>query len=195
MKKSLGATPIAIPSPVWMIGSYSADATANLMVASWCGICSSNPPCIALSVKQSRLTYQNIIEHDAFTVNIPSQDQVCLVDYVGTMSGKDEAKFIATGLTSVKSELVDAPYVKECAMNIECKLIHAMDIGIHTQFIGQIVDVKADKRILDGNLNPSVKKLKPIIASASDRSYYAVGEYIGQVYHIGNKRVNIPQNF
>ena len=53
-------------------------------------------------------------------------------------------KFSATGLTPVKSDLVDAPYVKEFPLVIECKVIKIVEIGLHTEFIGEIMDVKAD---------------------------------------------------
>ncbi|HVJ49150.1 flavin reductase [Desulfitobacterium sp.] len=35
--------------------------------------------------------------------------------------------------------MVDAPYVREFPLILECRLIHTVDIGLHTQFIGEIV--------------------------------------------------------
>jgi len=52
------------------------------------------------------------------------------------MSGREVDKFKEKNLTPVKSSLVDAPYVAEFPMILECKLIHDYEIGLHTQFIG-----------------------------------------------------------
>lgn len=41
------------------------------------------------------------------------------------------------------SEIVDAPYVGEFPLILECRLIHSLEIGLHTQFIGEIIDIKA----------------------------------------------------
>ena len=62
------------------------------------------------------------MERQAFTISVPSQSQVKLADYFGLASGRDTDKFAATGLTPVRSELVDAPYVKEFPMVLECKV-------------------------------------------------------------------------
>jgi hypothetical protein len=60
-----------------------------------------------------------------------------------------------------------------------------MELGLHTQFIGQIIDVKADEAVLGSNGFPVTWKVNPLIGSASDRAYYALGEYLGQAYSIG----------
>ena len=185
MKKSLGAQALAIPSPVWVIGSYNANGRPNIMVVSWGGICCTTPPCVAISIQKTRSTYVNIIEQDAFTISIPSRRYLVETDYAGIVSGIHADKFSATGLTAVKSTLVDAPYVKEFPLILECRLLHSIDIGSHTQFIGQIVDVKADEAVLGDNGLPTAEKIDPIISSAGDRAYYALGEYLERAYSPG----------
>ncbi|MCK9172584.1 MAG: flavin reductase family protein, partial [Desulfuromonas thiophila] len=49
MKQSLGAKPIAYPTPVFLVGSYDADGRANMMNAAWGGICCSVPPCVMVA--------------------------------------------------------------------------------------------------------------------------------------------------
>ncbi|HZK56653.1 MAG TPA: flavin reductase family protein [Desulfosporosinus sp.] len=187
MKKSLGATIHAMPSPVWVVGSYGNKGEPNMMTVAWVGICCSSPPCIAVSLQKSRLTYANILEHKAFTISIPSKQYAMEADYIGIVSGKNTDKFSVTGLTPVKSNIVDAPYVKEFPIVIECTLLNTVDIGLHTQFIGEIVDVKADEEVLGEKGVPAIDKVDPIICSASDRTYYALGEYLGQAYALGLK--------
>ena len=46
----------------------------------------------------------------AFAVSIAWESQVKITDYVGLCSGRDVDKWVETGLSVVKSDLVDAPY-------------------------------------------------------------------------------------
>ncbi len=120
-------------------------------------------------------------------MNVPSEKYAKDADYFGMVSGKDTDKFAESGLTSVKSELVDAPYVKEFPLILECKLIRSIEIGLHTQFIGEIMDVKADEHVLGEKGITDIEKLKPVIFAADTGGYYGVGKFIGKAYSIGKK--------
>jgi len=187
MKKSLGAKTLVCPTPVWVVGSYDKDGKPNVMTAAWVGICCSNPPSVAISLRKATYTYGNIMERQAFTVNIPSEKYVREADYFGIASGKDVDKFSATGLTPVKSELVDAPYVQEFPVVVECKVTHTIEIGLHTQFIGEILDVKVDETVLEEKGLPDIEKIKPFLFSPEIRTYHKVGDYLGQAFSIGRK--------
>jgi flavin reductase (DIM6/NTAB) family NADH-FMN oxidoreductase RutF len=148
MKKSIGAKTIVYPTPVFVIGSYDKAGKPNVMTAAWGGICCSRPPCVAVSLRKATYTYGNIMEHKAFTINIPSENYVTEADYFGLVSGKEKDKLSAAGLTPVKSDLVNAPYVQEFPLVLECTVLHTLEIGLHTQFVGEIIDVKADEAVL-----------------------------------------------
>lgn len=187
MKKSLGAETIATPTPVWLVGTYDKDGKANIATIAWGGICSSGPPAIAVSLRKSRHTYDAIMERKAFTVNVPSQAFVCAADYAGIASGRNADKFAVAGLTPVKSDLVDAPYVAEFPLVIECKLIQTVDIGAHIQFIGEIVDVKAEEDVLNASGELDATKALPIVFNPGDRNYYGIGAVIGKGFDIGRQ--------
>ena len=57
---------------------------------------------------------------------------------------------------------MDAPYVDEFPLVLECNLIQAMEIGLHTLFVGEIMDIKADDSILGDDGMPDIEKLKPM---------------------------------
>lgn len=120
----------------------------------------------------------------AFTVNIPSEKYVKETDYFGTVSGRDVDIFKETGLTSVKSELVDAPYIKEFPLVLECKLLHTIEIGLHTEFIGEIMDVRAEEEVLGKDGLIDVGKLKPVIFTPDTAGYYGIGKYLGKAFSI-----------
>jgi|UniRef100_A0A7C5EWU3 flavin reductase (DIM6/NTAB) family NADH-FMN oxidoreductase RutF len=185
MKKSLGARTLAFPTPVWLVATYDADGNPNVMTAAWAAIVCSKPPSVGVSLRKATYSYGNLVARKAFTVNIPSEKHVREADYCGIASGREVNKFAKCGFTAVKSDLVDAPYIQECPLVLECQLIHTVEIGLHTQFIGEILDVKADPEVLGEKRLPEIEKIKPIIFGPEIRTYHGIGAYLGQAFAIG----------
>ena len=188
MKKSLGAKTLACQAPVWVIGTYDKEGKPNVMTAAWGGICCSSPPCLSVSLRKATYTYGNIMERKAFTINIPSEEFAGKADYFGIVSGRDADKFSAAGLTPVRSDLVDAPYIKEFPVVIECKLFQTHELGLHTQFIGEIVDVKAEEAILGNGAMPVMDKIKPFVFDTGTASYYGIGRFLGKAFAMGREK-------
>jgi flavin reductase (DIM6/NTAB) family NADH-FMN oxidoreductase RutF len=157
------------------------------MTASWGGICCSRPPCIAVSLRKATYTYGNIVARKAFTVSIPSEAHVREADYFGVVSGRDVDKFTVAKLTPVRSALVDAPYVKEFPMIVECKLAHTIELGLHTQFVGEVVDVKVDETALGSDQTADIKKVRPLVFAPDTQAYYGIGPFIAQAFSVGHK--------
>jgi flavin reductase (DIM6/NTAB) family NADH-FMN oxidoreductase RutF len=185
MKKSLGADTLIYPTPTWLVGTYDAAGKANLAAVAWGGVCCSKPPCVAVSLRKATYSYQAILDRKAFTVCVPSADQVRQADYCGIVSGRTVDKFADCRFTPVRSALVDAPYVEECPMVLECRLLHTLEIGLHTQFIGEILDVKVDASALGPDGLPEIDKIRPFVFTPSRRTYHAVGGMLGKAFEIG----------
>ena len=185
MKMSLGAKTVGYPTPVFVVGTYDQAGQPNAMTAAWGGICCSQPPCVAVSLRKATATYGNIVARRAFTISIPSKKHVKQADYLGLVSGRGVDKFAATKLTPVKSELVDAPYVEEFVLVLECKLAHTIELGLHTQFIGEIMDVKAEETVFGRGGLVDLKKMDPLISTPDTQSYYGLGGLVGQAYAMG----------
>jgi flavin reductase (DIM6/NTAB) family NADH-FMN oxidoreductase RutF len=187
MKKSLGAQTLVYPTPAWIVGTYDAKGRPNGMTAAWGGICCSDPPCIAVSLRKATYSYGSLMARKAFTISVPSESQVKQADYFGLTSGRDTDKFAASSLTPVRSDLVDAPYVEQCPLVLECKVLHVFELGLHTQFVGQILDVKADAAVLDARGVPDIEKVRPILFAPGSRGYYGVGGPLGLAFAVGKE--------
>lgn len=185
MKISIGAKDIVFPTPVFIVGTYCEDGKPNAMNVAWGGICSSNPPCIAISIRKQRCTYENILKRKAFTINIPSVKQINEADYFGITTGKTTDKFKATGLTPVKGDKVDAPYIKEFPFNMECNVIDIFQISEHTQIIGEILDIKVDDSCTNTNGLPDIDKIKPLLFDPAASKYHIAGTAVGQAFSVG----------
>jgi len=185
MKKSLGPKTLLYPTPVLVVGTYDTHGKPNAMVASWGGICCSQPPCINISLRKATYTYSAIVERKAFTVGIPDQEHVRQADYLGIASGRDTDKIAVARLTPVRSELVDAPYIAEFPLTLECRLIHTADLGMHTLFVGEVVDVKIDEAALTPEGDADIRKINPFLFDPGARGYYGVGEFLGDSFSVG----------
>ncbi len=184
MKRSIGAKTILYPTPVLLVGTYDERGKPNLMTAAWGGICCSKPPSVAVSLREATYSHGSIMKRKAFTITIPGEDQVEMADYAGTATGRETDKFHDLGLTPVKSGLVDAPYPEEGRMVLECQVSQIIEIGLHTQFIGEVKDIKVDVDCLNEEGKLDIEKVKPFFYSPSDRSYYKAGKKLADGFTV-----------
>lgn len=174
-KKDLGIKHALFPNPLLLVGTYNDEGKPNVMTVGWGGICNSRPPCIAISVRKETNTYQGLMHRKAFTINIPNENFINETSYFGVASGHNVNKFEETGLTPIKSEFVDAPYIDEIPLNIECEVIQTVEIGSHTQFIGLVKNVKVDASFNDKD--PLIEQLNPIVYGVgNNHQYYSINK-------------------
>jgi flavin reductase (DIM6/NTAB) family NADH-FMN oxidoreductase RutF len=174
---------LAYPLPVHLIGSYAPDGRPNVMTAAWSGVVCSEPPCLAVGIRTSRLTYEGIMANQAFTVNYPTAKLAKIVDYIGLVSGRDHDKFAETGLTPAAGTAVKAPYVDQCPVIAQCRVIKSLELGTHTLFVGEIVDILADEGLKNSQGGLDFVKLDALAFISGQ--YHQVGNKIGQAFSIG----------
>lgn len=185
MKRSVGAKTLLYPTPVLVVGTYDADGRANVMTAAWGGVACSKPPCVCVSLRAATASHGNIMARKAFTISLPSEANAAQADYVGLVSGRDHDKFSELGLTAVRSDLVDAPYVDEFPLVLECEVVGVHELGLHTQFIGEVRDVKVDESALDADGHVDIDALRPILYAMDPGAYHAIGALIGKAHSMG----------
>ena len=181
MRKNFGSKPWVYPQPVLMIGTYDENGKPNLMNAAWGGQYDSKEVMLCLS---SHKTTDNIKLKKAFTVSFATAATVVPCDYVGIVSAnKEPDKMAKAGLTTTKSEFVDAPIINELPLTLECRLLKFNEDGV---VVGEIVNVSADESILtDGNVD--YKKLDAIIFDPTSAAYIRLGDKVGNAFRDGNK--------
>ena len=106
-------------------------------------------------------------------------------DYCGMVSGLNTDKFAGAHLTHVRSGLVDAPYVEQFPMVVECAVTHVLELGLHTLFVGEIKDVKVDEEALDENGVPLPEKVRPLAYAPEARTYHSLGPSLGAAFSLG----------
>ena len=171
------------PYPTVLVGTMI-NGKPNFMTASWVGIACSTPPAISVAIRPERYTYKGVVENQSFSINVPNSKLAKLTDFCGIYSGRDNDK---TKLFRIfYGKLNNVPMIEECPLNLECKVIHTIEVGSHTVFIGEIMETHANEDCLT-NGKPDIKKIDPIIYATGTRQYHKVGEEIGRAYKIGSK--------
>ena len=186
VKRSLGALPLLYPLPVLLVATYDAEGKPNAMAAAWGGICGSDPLSLTVSVRPERWTHDALLARKAFTVCIASESMAAGADYMGMASGRRYDKFAVAGFTPVKAEKVDAPYIAESPVVLECSLTQSIRLGVHTMMIGAILDVKANEDCLDpSGVFPDIAKVAPLVYDSGSRRYHTVGQPVGAAFSLG----------
>ena len=170
--------------PVLIIGTYDENGKANAMNAAWGGI--SEETQISICVDDGHKTARNVVKAGAFTVSIADAENVAACDYVGIVSGnKEPNKIEKAGWHVTKSDFVDAPLFDELPLALECKL---MSYDEETcRLVGEIVNVCADKRILDENGKIDLNKFSPITYDPVHNTYRKIGDVVGKAFSDGVK--------
>jgi len=186
-KRSLGPKNLIFPEPAMVIGSYDKEGKANIMTAAWFGVANSRPFKVSVSLRPATYSYHCIMSSQAFTVNVPDASLISYVKFAGKYSGKDMNKFLETGLTPVRSEYVNAPYVKEFPIVLECKVTEYHDLGSHRQFIGEVIDAKIDERLLNDDGKVNMELFNPVVYSQGQ--YYSSLDLIENILEIKPKNI------
>jgi flavin reductase (DIM6/NTAB) family NADH-FMN oxidoreductase RutF len=159
---------VLYPIPAVMV-SCGAGERANIITLAWVGTLCSEPPLVGIGVRPSRYSHGLIQQAGEFVVNLPTVEQTRWVDYCGMVSGRDEDKWAACGLTAAPAAEVQVPLIAECPVNIECRVQQVLSLGSHDLFIGQVVAVQMDEAVLDERGRLDLAKARPFA--------YLNGEY------------------
>ncbi|MYB03162.1 MAG: flavin reductase [Acidimicrobiaceae bacterium] len=125
-----------IPNALALIGSRSGDER-NGMTASWITQLSMEPVLIGVGVDNTAVTHRLISEGGSFTVNLwNAEDTRVFVKFSkpatyadGTLNGR-----------AVREATTGAPVFIEAIAWMDCEVRHAIDLGTHTLFVGEMVD-------------------------------------------------------
>jgi flavin reductase (DIM6/NTAB) family NADH-FMN oxidoreductase RutF len=180
-RKKLKLSTALYPTPVILVTSSDENGKPNIITLAWAGNICSVPPQIGISVRQRRFSNGLIRKVGEFVVNVPTVDILKETDYCGTVSGRRADKFKETKLTPIKATRVKPPIIRQCPVDIECKVKNVINIGSHDLFIGEVVNISADEGVLDPSGKIDFKKLKAITWNPLTRDYYSLGERLDSI--------------
>lgn len=119
-----------LEKPGLLLVSTDKEGKSNVMAIGWglIGIFWAKPVFL-VAVRPSRYTFKFIEDSNEFTVNVPKDGMDDVVEYCGTVSGRQHDKFKECKLTLKKAKKVRVPVIKECKIHYECKVIHKVKVN------------------------------------------------------------------
>lgn len=178
MKQDWKPGTLIYPVPAAMISCGSIPEEYNIFTASWVGTICTNPPMCYVSIRPERYSFDIIKKNMEFVINLTTEDLAYATDWCGVKSGKDFNKFDEMKLTAGKSTIVQAPYIEESPLCIECRVREIISLGSHHMFIADVVNIKADEKYIDSNTGKfSLEDAKPL--AYSHGQYYGLSKNIG----------------
>lgn len=108
------------------------------------------------------------------------------IDYCGIVSGRTADKVKDSGFEIFYSKLKTAPLIEQCPINLECEVVHILNLGTHSFGIGEVkgsfvtVDCMTDNK-------PDVKNINPMIFNLESEEYVSFGETIAKAFNVGRE--------
>ncbi len=181
MKKITLNNDFYLPMPVTLVG-MKVKGKPNFCAVGWITRVNYKPAMIAVALYKTHYSPAGIKENKTFSICIPGADLVKQADYCGIASGKraDKSKLFTIFYGKTKT----APMIKECPINIECKLYKTVDLPDDYLFIGKVISIYADRKYLT-NGKVDYKKINSFIYTIPEGIYSKLGKKIGDAYSIG----------
>ena len=145
---------------------------------------------ISISVGHKQYSKIGIDENGTFSVNQPTADLVRELDFCGIKTGRKVDK--AALFETFYGELETAPMIRQCPVNMECRVVQTLNRSVHAVFLGEVVAVHASEEYLGEGL-PDVTRIDPLLCAPDPsrgkgvHSYWGLGERIGGAYEIGKE--------
>lgn len=143
------------------------DGKNYAMTCSTAAEVSHEPPMLVVSICPERHTHDQVMQRQAFVVNILSVKQKSLAKACGSCSGRDTDKLEKFKIP-YKLSKEGLPFIQGCLANIGCRLVASYRHGDHTVCIGEMVeaDVYAERTQRHLLLNDMTRLPTPIYALA-----------------------------
>lgn len=175
------------PLPAVMVSCQRPGEKPNIITIAWTGTICSSPAMVSISVRPERYSYDIIKKTGEFVINLTTQELARAADYCGVRSGRDTDKFQEMKLTPGKSVHVNAPYIEESPVNIECRVKQILELGSHHMFIAEVLGVDIDDKYLDESGKFCLNKADPIVYSHGE--YFGLGKKVGSFgYSVRRKK-------
>jgi len=184
LKKTLNAINALYPTPTVLVGAMVDDKPNYITIAHVGIVNHARPYLISLSSAKAHYTNEGIRKNREFSVNIPSEDLVVQTDYAGIVSGKNTDK--SELFEIFHGQLENAPMIKQCQVNMECRLYDIYDTPTHDLIIGEIVETYAAESVLtEGKID--LAKLKPLLFDMSSIKYWSLGGIVADCWKVGKQ--------
>lgn len=147
---------ISVPSPLYIITSYKNNGQPNACMQSWTTFTGGKSGYYAIvsAVSKYGHLYQTLHETSEAVINFMSADLYDQCMSTCRNNGFDIDEISTAGLTPRKADLVNAPMIEECFMNLECRFKWEKEIAAGDDYVLvclEIINIHIDERHINEN--------------------------------------------
>lgn len=120
----------------------------DITAVEWTHHISYSPGHVAIAVRPTDASAENILKSKEFGINISNENQNVLSSIAGHWHGQQVDKIAVAkeiGFEFHKAKKIDVVMVKGAVANIECKVVFQKQFDDHILFIGEAVEVSVDE--------------------------------------------------
>ncbi|RCL71514.1 MAG: flavin reductase family protein [Flavobacteriales bacterium] len=149
------------PRPIAFASTIDSKGNINLAPFSFFNVFSANPPIMIFSparsgrTNQSKDTYNNVKEVPEVVINVVTHDMVHQMSLASSPYDSDVSEFEKSGFTSLESDMITPPRVKESPVQFECKVNEIIELGDQggagNLVICEVVRIHVMESLLDEN--------------------------------------------
>lgn len=130
------------PGPVVLVSSFW-KGRRNIMTLGWHTVMEFSPSLVGCVISSANHSFEMVRRSGECVINLPTTALIDEVVGIGTCSGADVDKFERFGLTPEAGYAVQAPLIRECCANFECRLADASLVRKYDFFIWEVVAARA----------------------------------------------------
>ena len=161
---------LVVPRPIAWVSTRSAAGQANLAPFSYFAAVSATPLLVSVSIGSRRGapkdSLRNILDTGVFCVNVVTEAQLREMNETSGEYGPEVDEFALAGLVAARAETVDAPYVANCPVVMECRVFKVVELegSPNTLVIGEVLRVRLsdDIPLAPGTLFADTAALRPV---------------------------------
>lgn len=149
-------TGTVVPRPIALITTVGEDGRVNAAPFSYFNALGSNPPIVAFSPGAHSLnpprvkdTRRNVLKTGEFVVNMVSEALAEAMTIAAAVFPEDVSETDHMGVTLAPSIQVAPPRILESPINLECRLVKDIEIGLNRILFGEVVQFHLHDEIID----------------------------------------------
>ena len=165
------------PGPVVLVTTAN-KGHFNVMTMSWHMAIEFTPPLIACIIGPWDYSFTALRKTKECVISIPTVDLIEKVVDIGNCSGRDIDKFEKFNLTPLPGKKVQAPLIKECLANLECRVVDTTLVNKYGLQVLQVVNAWVD----------NTRKERKTFHANGDGTFVVDG----RVINLRNKMIKYP---
>lgn len=126
------------PGPIVLLSS-ACDGERNVMTMGWHMVMEFSPSLIGCVIARGNHSFDLVRAAEACVINIPTVAMIDTVVGIGNSTGREIDKFERFDLRIEAAEQVEAPLLRDCHANLECRVIDDALVDRYDFFVLEVV--------------------------------------------------------